>query len=649
MTHRGTWLRYWLWVALAGVAFAVIGGLCEALLPGASKFSQQRYFHYHLYATGFQALAGFINRWLPYTLASALLLAAACRIGGRERGVRRFPPRLATLPLAAACIAVYFPYHMGRWHDFIRNCPNDAMQLWRFMISPIGLLVPLALLIWVNRRLRSRRVAATSKIEKPKNPIRPIWSKIAMAATGSLRVLIALQAAVFLLVNGAGLILPASARHAARKQPNIIFIMVDTLRADHIGCYGYDLPTTPNIDRFAGEATRFEHAVSQAPYTLWSVISLMSSHYPETFFDTAIEDDACYNDVSLPTLAEILHDKGYATAAIVSNTLLSSSPLTAQGYDSYHDELSNSGITSEAMTRAAIERVSALKGRKFFLSLVYMDPHQPYFHHQGFKFGDSSIDKPRRELAAAKYPRDFPQRRQEIQGYDSEIAFTDHHIGLFLDELKRQGLYDDACIVFFSDHGEEFLEHGSWGHRWTLYDEAIQVPLIIKFPRQDKGRVVGGDFSLIDLIPSLLAWQGYDTSPLEMHGESLNLDKLLHCAEKPIFSASLEGMQGVRYSATKYIRKFEQGDLERNSAGETNVVRVKQHQFYDLAADPLEQRDLMAGKPEKAALLIGLLAKHDLIPDTRRLAGSTADDLLHDRLKALGYVNQGAPLQPDNK
>jgi len=652
MTHWKTWVRLLLWVALAGLAGAVVGGLCEAMLPaGASEFSRQQYFHYHLYATGFHALAGFVNRWLPYSLASALLLAAVYRICRTERGRQR-PALVALFLPATACIAVYYPYQTKHWKIFIEALPHAPMQIWHFISSPLGLLIPLALLVWLLKRLRRRAADPSADLvhrEKPKNRHHPAWNKIGTAAILVAKVLIVLPAAAFLVVNGMAQALTGSARHTVQKQHNIIFIMVDTLRADHIGCYGYDLPTTPNIDRFAGEATRFEQAVSQAPYTLWSVTSLMSSHYPETFFSNAIEDDSREADVTLPMLAEVLHDKGYATAAIVSNTLLSSSPLTAQGYDSYSDRLSNFKITSTAVTRAAIKRVSMLKGRKFFLSLVYMDPHQPYVHHPRFKFGDSAIDKPRREVAAAKYPRDFPQRRQEIQGYDSEIAFTDHHIGVFLDELKRQGLYDDACIVFFSDHGEEFLEHGSWGHRWTLYEEAVQVPLIIKFPRQDKGRIIGGAFPLIDLVPSLLAWQGYDIAPLKMHGDPLNLDKLLHCAEKPIFSATLEGMQSVRYSAAKYIRKFELDDLERKDAGEKIEVRVKQSQLYDLKADPLEQRDLMARKTANATLSTRLLEKHDQIPDTRKLAISTADDILHDRLDSLGYLDQGAPLKPDDK
>jgi len=471
---------------------------------------------------------------------------------------------------------------------------------------------------------------------------------VGMTALRGARLLIALLAAVFFAINGAAWALAARARHRVQAQPNIIFIMVDTLRADRVSCYGYDLPTMPNIDRFARGATRFEHAVSQAPYTLWSVISLMSARYPESLFPSDFEGTAGprFANISPPMLAEVLHDRGYATAAIVSNSLLIASPLTTQGYDSYEDHLAQltpEAVTSPGMTRAAIERVAALKGRPFFLSLVYMDPHQPYVLHPQFVFGESARDATRRKHIATAYPEQYLLRRKMSQAYDSEIAFTDQHIGQFLEFLQRQGLYDDACIVFFSDHGEELLDHGSWGHRWKLYEEAIQVPLIVKLPHQRQGRVVAGSFPLIDLVPSLLTDLGYDLSPLAMHGESSNLASLLHCADKPIYSTALEGVQSVRQGTLKYIRTFDADDLERLQDKPSITPRVKRRQLFDLASDPLEQRNLLATDPASVLRFAELLQAHESIRGAPEMKGATAaDKSLLDRMKSLGYMNPGA-------
>jgi len=632
----------------AGLAGAVIGGTCEALLPAStSEFLQQQYFHYQLYATGFQALAGFIDRWLPYTLTAALLLAMACRTGGLKR---RWQRRLLQtgLLLAAAGLAAYYLYRTGRWPALLRAIPPAAAQLKSLLLGPAGLVILLFIMVWVLWRLRRPRVlpAGTARGERQEPATHRPRGMLRMAAIRGAQGLIMLLAAVAIVVNCAAWVLPSSARRSVQTKPNIIFIMLDTLRADHLGCYGYDLPTTPNIDRFARESTRFQHAVSQAPYTLWSVASLMSSCYPETLFPADIEGSCLGANLTQPTLAEFLHDRGYATAAIISNPLLDASSFTMQGYDSYDDRLAHLAPetpTSEEMTRAAIKRVSAMKTQPFFLSLVYMDPHQPYVLHPQFVFGESACDSIRRNRINTAYPRQFPLRRKTVQAYDSEIAFTDYHIGLFLQELKRQGLYDDACIVFFSDHGEEFLDHGSWGHRWTLYEEAIQVPLIVKLPHQRQGRVVTGAFPLIDLVPSLLSSLDYDPSPLKMSGTPNHLASLLHCADKPIYSTALEGVQSVKNGTSKYICNFDPDDIQRVQDGKSAVIRVKRTPFYDLTADPLEQHNLNAAKPAGAVLLSGLLQKHDSTLYSQVMKGAPkADKAMYDRLKSLGYLSPGA-------
>lgn len=208
-----------------------------------------------------------------------------------------------------------------------------------------------------------------------------------------------------------------------------------------------------------------------------------------------------------------------------------------------------------------------------------------------------------------------------LRGYDSEIAFTDHHIGLFLDALKRAGLYDDALILFFSDHGEEFLDHGRFGHQKTVYEEVIQVPLIVKLPRQHGGKIIRGTFPLVDVYPSLLA---IDSTALDLAGEASPFDSLVRSKDKPLYSSTVNGVQSVRVASR------------------------------DLTADPLEQSNLLKTTPKDSAALAALLEEHESaqltnLPNVLHLFRSDrgddptviTDKALIERLKSLGYANPG--------
>jgi arylsulfatase len=642
-------LRYWGGAVLTGVGIAVVAGLYEAMPPTSlSVFEENNYLGYRLYATATRELALTIDRWLPLAIGLAVLVAALPRIGRRGRGKVRFALRFVLPPLAlVAAAGFHFLWYPTHWLLAKSVAKAAAASGWHVLMSPIGLLLPLALLVWIEWRiLRARRPAKSPmKAGRDRPATRSTPAALRWLPGIAASTILGLLLVLFAVLHAAWGFYRWQAHRALRDRPNIIFIMVDTLRADHVGCYGYDLPTTPHIDHFARGATRFANAVAQAPYTLWSVTSMMSSRFPESLFPPSIEESSS-TDCTPLVLAEILQDAGYATAAVVSNQILSATPLTAQGYAHYDDHLAQlpqEQSTSAEMTRAAIECVSALKGKKFFLSLVYMDPHAPYVRHPRYIFGESARDAPRRRAIQAAYPREYPHRQASLEAYDSEIGFTDHHIGQFLDALKRQGLYDDALIVFFSDHGEELLDHGSWGHRWTVYEEAIQVPLIIKFPRQREGRVVTGAFPLIDLVPSLLTGLGFDLSPLDLHGDPVDLASLLRCADKPLYSTALNRVQTVTEGTLKYIHTPAPDDSHSLYDELENIARVKEDRLFDLATDPLEQTDRYSSAHADTARLKALLqARNDVM--TRSVTAATAPDRqLWERLKTLGYLNPGSP------
>jgi len=434
-----------------------------------------------------------------------------------------------------------------------------------------------------------------------------------------------------------------------QRKPNIIFIMSDALRADHLGCYGYDLPTSPNLDRFAKDSTRFERAIAQASWTGWSVASLFTSRFPDALVTPTDElklRPGCQDVLMYPTLQEILQKHGYATRAIIANPILKMTPGFSHGFDVFDSSPGRANMTcqetSPLVTDLAIARMQELKDRPFFLFLLYMDTHQPYYANPGFTFGDSAHDAVYQMALKNATTEQLRSRQQALHDYDSEIGYTDKHLGRFLDELKAQGLYDNTMIVFFGDHGDEFLEHGGYGHMNTLYQEVLSVPLIIKMPNQQKGRVVAGAFPLIDIMPSVLLTAGIEQDKLGLEGKAVKISALLRCAEQPIYSFTYQQQRCVISGQYKLIEKGVPPVTAPPKEPATGPIYPYALELYDLSEDPLERHNLAE---EKLAIFPHLLE----LLHTRRTTGaagsaklplSAADAELLKQLEALGYVNK---------
>src|SRR5262245_8136636 len=291
-------------------------------------------------------------------------------------------------------------------------------------------------------------------------------------------------AAVFLCaLAGCGGGASGAARGTGLPKPKrAVLIVVDTLRADHLGCYGYPLSTTPAVDRLAGEGVRFEHALTTAPWTLPAVGALLTAQHPTAL---GIGDQGTALPLEVDTLAELLKGAGFATGAVISHSFCSARWNLNQGFDSFDESnvAGHDGVSSPGVTEKALAFVDAHADEPFFLWVHLFDPHFAYIQHEGFEFAGPegyqgpiesglSYQKLRKvELTAA-------DGEQVRAFYDSEVAFTDRHVGMLLDGLRERGLYDDALIVFTADHGEEFLERGRIGHGWSLYQELLHVPLI---------------------------------------------------------------------------------------------------------------------------------------------------------------------------
>jgi arylsulfatase len=402
-------------------------------------------------------------------------------------------------------------------------------------------------------------------------------------------------------------------------------ILVDTLRADRLGCYGHTRATTPHIDALAAESVRFEYAVSQAPWTTPSVASLLSSRFPS---ELGVRDVTSPVTARFSWLPEEVQRAGYTTGAVVSHSFVSAKWGFARGFDVF-DETNVKGqraVTAVGVTDAAIAFVDSQPERPFLLLAHYFDPHFALIEHEDFGFQDAApyagrirSPVPFMLFGNRRLKLPDPDVQEMLRIYDSEIAFTDREIGRLLEHLRARGVYEQAIIVLTADHGEEFLEHGRVGHTRTLYDELIRVPLLLKVPGV-AARVETAPVALVDVFPTLLSAIG-----LEARDDLEGVDLLAPAAEpRAIFSET--------------SRQAELRAVVRGRHKLVRDLRAGQDRLYDRSEDPSEQRDLRAAQPEVAAELAGLLeAWQGEHGPGEAPAPLELDEAERERLRALGY------------
>jgi arylsulfatase A-like enzyme len=294
-------------------------------------------------------------------------------------------------------------------------------------------------------------------------------------------------------------------RVAAENLPNILLITIDTLRADHLSSYGYHLRTSPAIDHLVSEGVRFDRAYSVIPLTGPSHFSLFTSRYPQ-------EHGARINGLAVPKnskwlfLPQVLRQFGYANLAFVSAWTLTSR-LTHLGrwFDTYDEELTRShqlfysSRYAEDVNPRVIEWLTQPKAKPFFLWVHYFDPHSPYVLREAF-----ASPKPSGNRRPPLEWRDLAMR-ERIRQYDSEIGYTDHHVGQLLGAIDRCGLRDSTLVVLTSDHGESLGEHGYVGHGRRLSEGIVRVPLVMRYLQQiPAGLVIRQKVSLLDVMPTIL-------------------------------------------------------------------------------------------------------------------------------------------------
>jgi arylsulfatase A-like enzyme/Tfp pilus assembly protein PilF len=435
---------------------------------------------------------------------------------------------------------------------------------------------------------------------------------IANTARGVLLVVVLISAAAAQTPSG-----ELARRRPAQpaRRPNVLLVTIDTVRADHVGCYGATSVKTPSIDALAHDGIVFERAISQVPLTWPSHVAILTGTYP---FHNGVQDFTGQPlAADFRTVAQAFSEHGYATAAVVSSFVLDRSWGVARGFTYYDDAfagnafLRNDIALVERKAAESVERSLAWfrhrPPKPFFFWLHLYDPHSPYEPPEPFR---------------SAY-------RDHL--YDGEIAYADSQLGRLIAWLKKNQLYDRTAIVLVSDHGESLGEHGEKEHGFFVYNSTIHVPLIIKPAAKAAGAQRVSDVVEITAVaPTLLKLAGiadrisgqFDTASL---------------LPKPKLDAA--------YSETMYpFSSFGWNPLHSLESGDYHYIEAPRPELYNLRDDPRETRNLVGEQPAIAATLKQQLRDRGTLRAATAGKGAAADEATVEKLRALGYLAYRSPV-----
>lgn len=415
-----------------------------------------------------------------------------------------------------------------------------------------------------------------------------------------------------------GVLISCKGSSTSSKQPaskalrpfNVVLVTIDTLRPDHLHCYGYSKIETPTLDSIAASGTLFENAVTQTPLTPPSHASIFTGLYPTVH---KVRDTGGFILGPSTTLATILHEQGWDTAAFVSSAVLKRLFGFSQGFDVYDDRMpkpSNSRDVLEDPERraadtvdAAIHWLDARSGKPFLLWVHLYDPHQPYQPPSPFK------EKYRDRL------------------YDGEIAYADRELGRLFDAVHKKSPGEKTIVTVMSDHGESLGEHGEYTHGVFLYDATLRIAFLMAGPGVPSGVRVKQQARSVDLLPTVLELLGAK-APASIQGASL----------LPSFTGG-ETPTAVSYAETLYP-KINMGwaELRAIRTNRWKYVRAPKPELYDLSSDPAETSNVIqthAAEQQRFEAQLKAVAGGD----TEKVATSSIDQRTLDQLRSLGYVS----------
>lgn len=415
---------------------------------------------------------------------------------------------------------------------------------------------------------------------------------------------------------------------------NVILISLDTLRADHLHYMGYKRQTSPNIDEFMENGCSFSKAISQAPWTTPSHFSIFTSTYPRVHKgNQPIQILIRRWNKKLPTIASILRENGYMTAAFTGRGSISASFGFYKGFDFYNENKIRDVAT---IYRKSVKWIKENKERSFFLFFHTYEIHGPFTHDYFVKL--ENISK-----------KDIVNHRTAM--YDGDIRYTDDYLGRFFDDLKKLKLMDKTIIVFTSDHGEDLVgrnppgSHIKWGHGHNLYNELLHVPLVFVGPEiQPRTRSIDHQVRSIDILPTVLEYLDIEIDPA-FQGSSLKamIDRKDNISRMALSEATSYGTEreSLICDNYKYIHRLSYGQLaDPLSRG---MVLTPLHELYDLKSDPGELNNISEENQvivKKLLSCINNLSESNLNDSSEvgpKIDISTDSDLMNS-LRSLGYV-----------
>jgi len=446
---------------------------------------------------------------------------------------------------------------------------------------------------------------------------------------------------------------------------NLILITIDSLRADHVSCLGYSKKTTPNLDYLSSNSALFSQAISVGPGTPEAFIPILTSTYPQMY------GGELYITNRRTTVAQVLKEHGYHTAAFHSNPFLSPYLGYHKGFDTFDDSIQKGGheslasrteelarsimgtksklykvlvqiyaatVTAKPCIKAEVLNKKAISWlydnpNNFFLWMHYMDVHGPYYSRRRII---SPFERLRvYNLNNKKTPT--PEEINElIDLYDGEINYVDEMIGSFLRILKQSHILENTFVIITADHGDEFMEHGHFGHYAFLYDELIRVPLIIIGPELE-GQVISQQVSLLDLAPTMLdmfkiekpkAFLGNSLLPLVRgnRAKARNAEAISETSEIDVTMKQRSMPSKLRLDANRRIISLRTGKWKYIYA------KGKRDELYDLEDDPKETQNIIDIKPEIAAELRAKIMAHIEFEDK---STPSEEEIIKEKVKRL--------------
>lgn len=600
-------------VALVSVLSGVAVGAALGGVAGLHQLQLNRYGELGLDRAAADWLARCVQRGAAGAGLSAALFGAAAALA---MGARRWRWRL----LAAPALAVPAAY---AFYALYNRLPDEGALYYADLLRRRS--------VWSALGLSCAGVSALAAAWRPQ-------------LSQALGVAAALAAAALLLAAA----LPGLRRTAPPPAaPDVLFLVVDALRADHVGAYGYARPTTPFIDSLAQRGALFERAYAPANLTRMSVPSYFASVYPSVH---GIRGRDQYADPALLMIAEILKQHGYDTGAWMPNPSLQFFYRFHYGFDVYYDmdavlprwrdeslPMHRRWETAESIRRSVLEWLDARRDieRPVFAYLHYRDVHAPYVAPPRYNAMFETLERPSRPLPEGLFQRrnwaylklsdDGNDLSHYRMRYDAEIRYTDDQIRELFDALEQRGRLRNTLVILTADHGEAFLEHDQLDHGHTLYEELVRVPLIVVPPGDaPQPRRLEGLTELIDLAPTILDYVGA-AAPASFQGQSLR--------------PRIEARPGARARDVVFVEGPE-WVAARNDRWKVHIRRSSgEARLYNLEQDPGEQRPIPRDVwPEEAAGLAERLERHIRLASVGRGRSGRLEADVQQQLEALGYV-----------